>query len=1268
MKVKQTNRFRKWWILPSLFLVLSVLFFQPASARAEGSRDLYPTDPATDCASATGPQYGFADAPNFCRANLEWRTSFYGPSGSQIARRTLLKVFARTGEHILVGSSAMGIELGDIAIYSQGVITGPFGRETVPDPATSSVFRCSVQGGGRGLIDTRLRELGGPTAISVGAATTNNYLPCYYQAPATGVYDVVFTGPEGFSSDNQNLDPLGPVINFLNDARQSTSVSAWDVTVRSNDTASTTDLRERLFSYSLAMFTGGNHRPINSTIYIYTNDGYRYETKLNQLDPNGYLIYANNLGYLDSDGVTPLYHDVQGNTNRLELVQGGVSLAPPQYPIFFSNPNTNSLPTELYSVLKINPNPPNPIISNLNFIGSLRGNTSVYSSGGTFSYNSNIAGTYQIVISRDGVSFDPANPQNRVLRGFRNSGAQTVVWDGRDNSGVFFPVGNGYRVVAQVQAGEYHFPLLDAENSIQGAPGFILQNPPTGNCNNLVFGCSTTYYDDRGYRTLNGTVIGVIGQSLCGLNPPAIPVSLTGYNSTAVPSQRTFGSSTLSNGNGNCDGAFGDRKGLDVWINFPSQNTQTLLNIVDENADIEVIKTANTQIATGNQTLVFTVTVSNRGPGKAPGVQVTDVLPTGLNLVTSSTSQGTYNPTTGVWDIGLMGAGRIVTLQIAATFVNQQCTPVTNLARKTHQDNQDSIQTNDSSSVRITCAIPQPPLTTDPTILKTVDKRIATPGQTVTFSIAISNPGPGVVNNALLSDDVPLPFQVQNATSTLGTVSISGQAVRVNIGTFAAGASATLTITTLVLEGSSGSFNNTAILTGDVNGNPISKSSTATVAIPPTDPVIVKTADVSSAVPGQTVRFTINFINPGPLDVTNAVIKDDVPLPFKVTGATSSLGTVAVNGQAVQVNIGAFAVGASGTLIITTEVQPGSSGSFDNTAFLTGSINGQPFSKNSAATVKVPTTDPTIVKTADVSSAVPGQTVTFTIKFTNPGAIAVNNAVVKDEVPLPFKVMKATSSLGTVAVNGQSVQVTIGNFAAGASDTLVITTEVQPGSFGRFDNTASLTGDVNGKPITKSSTATVSVPPTDPTIIKTADVSSAIAGQTVKFTINFANAGQNVVNNALIKDEVPLPFKVTGATSSLGTVAINGQSVQVSLGDFASGTSGTLVITTEVQPGSTGSFDNTAVITGDIGGTSFSKGSAVTVTIPPDGGTPPSDNQPPPGNPKTPSVPGFPNTGAGHQQGELASGYMPVAILGLLMLTILATLGLLVRRKVEGLK
>ena len=49
----------------------------------------------------------------------------------------------------------------------------------------------------------------------------------------------------------------------------------------------------------------GNGLPINQTIYVVTNDGFRYQTDTRGLDPNGYLFYGSRTGFLDADGDHP---------------------------------------------------------------------------------------------------------------------------------------------------------------------------------------------------------------------------------------------------------------------------------------------------------------------------------------------------------------------------------------------------------------------------------------------------------------------------------------------------------------------------------------------------------------------------------------------------------------------------------------------------------------------------------------------------------------------------------------------------------------------------------------------------------------------------------------------------------------------------------------------------------------------------------------------------------------------------------------------------
>ena len=69
-------------------------------------------------------------------------------------------------------------------------------------------------------------------------------------------------------------------------------------------------------------------------------------------------------------------------------------------------------------------------------------------------------------------------------------------------------------------------------------------------------------------------------------------------------------------------------------------------------------------------TIAYTVTVTNNGPNNATSVQVTDLLPAGVSLVDSDTSQGTYQRSTGVWDVGTVTTSVPQTLVLTGTVAS----------------------------------------------------------------------------------------------------------------------------------------------------------------------------------------------------------------------------------------------------------------------------------------------------------------------------------------------------------------------------------------------------------------------------------------------------------------------------------------------------------------------------------------------------------------------------------------------------------------------
>ena len=596
---------RALWLRVGFGVILSVGAFSvvgPPRVLGEGSADL----------EANGGK----------RALTEWRTSLYG---NLLPRRTLFKVYATVGEEIALGSSGVGVGSGDIVVWTPGQISAPL-TVALPPPD----FTCSASQPGLGAMTTRAQEVAGPTPAAGG------YTPCIYTAATTGVYDVALYGPLGGQSDGDGS--AGTIAAPVIDATQASGVSMWDITVRSIADPSA-PIGGRVFTDYLAQITGGNGagNRVESTLWAVTNDGFEYQIDLRGLDPNGFILYGNTVGFLNPDGVTPLYHDLVADINPLSAIEGGVTLSPPTGLLFFAPPAAD-LPSSIV------PTPVVPTVNSIVFqgtaglVGGVPG--SVFGTGGNIVFDGNIGGVAHVVIAPNpggsggcaSAVFDPSLPANRSLVRVVAAGVQNLAWDGKDNSGASMPEswtgngGSGYCFSATLHAGEYHFPLLDAENSVLGGPTITLLNPPGGAC--PFASCSTAFFDDRGYVTSSGATVGTVGSVLPGNSPPPPPdFSDSGFDTTST-TIRAYGD--------NSSGGFGNQKGLDLWTYFPSEDVVGQLYIVPQGAsDLSITKTHVGDFTVGVDG-VYTLAVRNVGSTSIAGlITVSDTVPTGLNVVSA---------------------------------------------------------------------------------------------------------------------------------------------------------------------------------------------------------------------------------------------------------------------------------------------------------------------------------------------------------------------------------------------------------------------------------------------------------------------------------------------------------------------------------------------------------------------------------------------------------------------------------------------------------
>jgi uncharacterized repeat protein (TIGR01451 family) len=991
-------------LLIALVLVATAAGAVTGLARAEGSAQIYPVN-----ASCTSNSSGGS-----CRANIEWRTSSYGPAtGAQVRRRTFLQAYASAGEVLVMGSSAVGIGAGDIVIYNPGVVTD---TQAQPLPVvTTGVngFRCSDQRASSGVaaqgrITSRALELAGAQAVS-GGGNPGGYVPCWYVAPTSGIYGVVFYGPSGDGSDVDGgvsgQTDLSSSSNF--DGTQATSVAAWDLTVRP-DATSTTGAVGRLFTKALAAYTAGNGRPINISMTVVTTDGFRYLTDTRGLDPNGFAFYGNQVGFYGGDGASPLYHDAYGTTNsgQLTALAGGVTFAAPTFPIFFGTPDNATL-TALGIPLAASA----PTISALGFSGNVGANTSSLGAGGTFSYTSGTAGVYEIVISRDGVNFDPGASQNRVLRGVRGAGTQSVTWDGKDNSGADFPVGANYPVRASLHAGEYHFPLIDAENSTLGGPTFTLLNPPGGTCSGGS-GCTTAFFDDRGYRTVgpNAAVVGPApppDAPLCGGGSPPAPYHsdpVNGFDTSG--SLRAFGADTGGNSNTPCGGSFGDVKGLDMWTFFPSTTSTGTLNVV-ASADLSITKTHPGSFTVG-QSATYSLAIANSGTVASGAVTVTDTLPAGISFGGGSGSGWTCGATgqvvTCTNPTGLSsGASSAITLSVQ---VGPAAAPsVTNTATVSATVFDPSTSNNSSSD----------PTTVIPIPAAVPDSATTAPGTAVTIGV--------LGNDTLGVGPTSITF---NTNPAHGSAACSASDC---VYTPTAGSSGVDTFTYTITDANGRTSTTTVTVT--VTSPPPPPGPAGSNPAAPSAPVADLTTTVSgpaTAGAGTTVSLVADVRNNGSGTASSTVATLTVPAQFSlragsvaVDGAPAGAACVVVN-PVITCQLGALPSGAGARITWQATVAASTSvGAYLVRAEATSPVTDPvPANNPSAWTIQVarssvprPRLEPELKLSAtnDRTTVRPGGEVKTTVILRNVGAGAATGVLLCLRTPTGASFVSASGAV-----------------------------------------------------------------------------------------------------------------------------------------------------------------------------------------------------------------------------------------------------------------
>jgi uncharacterized repeat protein (TIGR01451 family) len=528
-----------------------------------------------------------------------------------------------------------------------------------------------------------------------------------------------------------------------------------------------------------------------------------------------------------------------------------------------------------------------------------------------------------------------------------------------------------------------------------------------------------------------------------------------------------------------------------------------------------------------------------------------------------------------------------------------------------------------------TATTPPTPARGNPVFMQTkvADKSSYIVGEPITYTITITNIGFGP-GTASLADTVPVPVTsvtVQcsaNPPSGCGTAGTSGNDVTGQV-LLGPGESAVFTVLGTVTN--AGDLTNTAVITPTTPGCS-TQCGGGDATTPPTSagngPMFTqaKSADLASYIVGQPITYTITVTNAGAGPGT-ATIADPVPTTVRsiqVTCSATGTGTCNTAGSGGNTVAGTASLGPKEVAIyIVTGVVTGA-GSVANTATITPTTPGCSTQCGGGDASTAPTTavgNPvfTQIKTADTSSYILGQPITYTITITNTGT-GPGTATVADSVPSTVGSVAVTCTAtdgGTCNTTGTTGNAVAGavNLPAGQRATYIVTGQVT--GVGNVANTATVTPTTPGCQPVANDQCGGGPAPTGPlassgnplfTQTKTADASSYIVGQPITYTITVTNAGTGP-GTAAVADTVPATVNVTSVRCSVaGTDTCNttGSVGNAVVGAVALGPGGVATYTIAGSVTRAGNATNIATITPTNSGCTIQcgGGNASTPTLP----------------------------------------------------------------------
>ncbi|NQX62049.1 DUF11 domain-containing protein [Paenibacillus qinlingensis] len=735
------------------------------------------------------------------------------------------------------------------------------------------------------------------------------------------------------------------------------------------------------------------------------------------------------------------------------------------------------------------------------------------------------------------------NPQQLVDQG--TASYTFMLTDGRSLSGT----GSSNTVSIPVSAPNVVvMETVNVSTAIQGDTVIytvVVTNQGVANVNNVIL----TSIADVSISFIPGSVV-VNGVSSPNTNPstgipigtlaPNTPVTVTFEVKITMPTPQINNQSNVSFTSGTFSG---------------SSSSNNVITPVTQ-ANMTLVKSANTTNATVGDTVVYTIAVTNTG--NLPGdVIVTDTIPTGTSYVLNSaivdgTPQPGADPVAGI-NAGSIAAGATKTVSFSV-LINTLPSPqvISNTGTATYTffppDGRTITRTATSNTVSFPVSSP------NVAVVKSTTSTALTVGDTITYKSIITNNGITAINNASFSDQIPT-----GGTFVPGSVVIIGAptpvvppnpASGVTLGTIAVGASVTVFFDVVVTSlPSPAQFNNFSAVS--FTSGAISSTTTSnTITTPIYQPIInvLKSANSINATVGDTIVYTLNVSNSGNY-ATDVFLSDTIPSNTTFLANSVFVGTQPWPGAdpATGFSIGSISPGTTVpvtfSVIIDSLPNPQILTNTGTAAYSFTLPDGRTFNRSTnsnTVTISVSSPDVRIDKSTTATDAVVNDIIPYSFVITNNGLAPINNVVFSDPLPsgeafVPGSVVITGAPTPPVPPNPVS-GIGLGTIAVGATVTITFNVQVtslpNPAQLNNYGSVSFTSGAFSA--VTFSNTITTPVYQPILAAAKSSNTTNATIGDMVIYTITVSNTGNYPASISLV-DTIP-----NGTMFQTNSVVLNG--------------------------------------------------------------------------------------------------------------------------------